>query len=110
MLGSNSSNKNKYLSIIYWTVGIGIIIWSCYAEQKFGPEGALGALWLIIFLALPVSYPFSAAMFDVTNRFWPNNGATVIPLFLILTLGYLQWFYFFPFCVKSFSRFNKRKL
>lgn len=107
MVENKKINRKLYFSITYLLVGFCIIIWSYYTEFKFGPEsdGALGSLWLLAILAAPISIPFSALMFDILNRSTIN--ITFIPMLLILMVGYLQWFYFFPWAMK---KIRKRKM
>ena len=96
--------KRQHKIAIYCLVGISIILWSIYAEKVYGPEGAVGSAWLAVLLGFPLSLPVGYFVAEILNKFWTNEGYTVVPMALILLSGYCQWFILLPKIINKFKK------
>ncbi len=45
------------LTFLYWIAGAGLLIWANIGYMRFGPEGGIGPITLLNFLAMPIALP-----------------------------------------------------
>lgn len=101
--------KRQHTIAIFWLIGVVIILWSIYAEKVYGPEAAVGSAWLIVLMGFPFSLPVGYLIAEIFNKFWPNEGYTVIPMVLILFSGFFQWFFLLPKLIEHIKKLRSVK-
>ena len=88
----------------YLILGLCTILWSYIGQATYGSEVVLGSVAFLSLLAFPLSYPFGGLMFQIINSYWPNKGLKLIPMLILLAVGFVQWFYLFPWASKWIRR------
>jgi len=94
-----------YLSILYWVIGISLILCSDYIVWYSKLEElALIPNLLLLFLAYPISHILcllGALASKMVQLSISDNLVGYAMPWIILTAGYCQWFYYFPWIYRK---------
>ncbi len=92
------------LSIAYWGIGIGLIVWSYFLVKQSKSEEALAPTWFLIFLTSPISFVIeylASLLGQVVPVVGKQDSFGYIVAATMLIGGYIQWFYLFPWVFRK---------